>query len=156
MFRPETLLDLLDLYAQAHATTIVGSRLPMDSFISVRLGLNQEASRKSLPRYTNPDEDEFERDEENSSKKGSDSLRPRIGSNKSTPKTPKTPQTPDEPNGDARGGPGRSRAGMKEGTLRYMLNVGRAETEQKIVDTFIIDEIEELEIEEEVRVDRRR
>ena len=128
----------------------------MDSFISVRLGLNQEASRKSLPRYTNPDEDEFERDEENSSKRGSDSLRPRIGSNKSTPKTPKTPQTPDEANGDARGGPGRSRAGMKEGTLRYMLNVGRAETEQKIVDTFFVDEMEEYEVEEEVRVDRRR
>ena len=166
---PETLFDLLDLYAQAHASTIVGQRFAIENFISVRLGLNQEASSASLPRYTHPDMDkEDEQDEQENSeqhKRNGSSLphrqhhhqQQRPHSNKSTPKTPKTPQTPDEMNGDAaRGGPGRSKAGMKEGTLRYMLDVERAENEQRIVDSFFVDEIEEYEVEEEVRVDQRR
>ena len=45
---------------------------------------------------------------------------------------------------------------MKEGTLRYMLDVERAEGEQKVVDTFFRDEFEEHEVEEEVRVDNNR
>ena len=140
----------------------------------MRLGLNQEVSALSLPRYTSPDlwkpKDIADGAEDNKKKWGGDSPEtsraPPTGprnqqqSNKSTPKTPKTPQTPDEMNGDTtRGGPGRSKAGMKEGTLRYMLDVERAEGEQKVVDTFFQDEFEEHEVEEEVRVDnnnRRR
>ena len=79
------------------------------------------------------------------------------GSNKSTPKTPKTPQTPEDGmNGDAKGGQGKTKAGMKDGTLRYMLDVSRAEQEQRVVDTFFVDVFEEVEVQEEVRGDRRR
>jgi hypothetical protein len=65
-------------------------------------------------------------------------------------------KSPEEVNDEMRGGPGRSKAGMKEGTLRYMLDVGRARNEQTIVDTYFKDEMEEYEVEEEVRNDRRR
>ena len=45
---------------------------------------------------------------------------------------------------------------MEKGTLRYMLDVNRAEKEQRIVDTFFVDEMEEYEGEEEVRFEPRR
>ena len=45
---------------------------------------------------------------------------------------------------------------MKEGTLRYMLDVERAEGEQTVVDTFFRDDFEDIEVEEEIRVDNRR
>ncbi|MCJ1328388.1 RNA polymerase II C-terminal domain kinase beta subunit [Thelotrema lepadinum] len=166
----ETLQDLLDLYAQNHAATILGQRFTIENFISVRLGLNQESNALSFPRYCSPDlwaPNNNGDDPDDSKKKwGSDSPElpraPPTGpkaqqSNKSTPKTPKTPQTPDEMNGDAtRGGPGRAKAGMKEGTLRYMLDVERAEGEQTVVDTFFRDDFEDIEVEEEIRVDNRR
>ncbi|KAI9765343.1 MAG: RNA polymerase II C-terminal domain kinase beta subunit [Geoglossum simile] len=48
----ETLLDLLDLYTHHRATTIVGQNYSLDTFIAIRITLNQEASAGNYPRYT--------------------------------------------------------------------------------------------------------
>ena len=51
--KQETLLDLLDLYINHRASTIVGAPLSLDEFIAIRITLNQEASARGYPRYTN-------------------------------------------------------------------------------------------------------
>ena len=59
-----------------------------------------------------------------------------------------------------RNGPGRLRAGFREGTVRFMLDGERAIEERKVVDSFFKVEEEEYEIEVEVargeRNERRR
>ena len=48
----ETLLDLLDVYTSYRASTALGSILPLDAFLNVRIPLNEEIARRRLPRYT--------------------------------------------------------------------------------------------------------
>lgn len=48
----ETMLDLLDLYAQFQKSTKTGQRFPQDKFINVKIGLNKELdASNSLIRY---------------------------------------------------------------------------------------------------------
>lgn len=151
------MLDLLDLYGQNHAITLLGQRFTIDDFIAVRLALNSESSAKGLQRYTHRPRQSSETNGEKSAAANGDKSKPsaptRPRHSRDGRPNPKS-QSPQETNGEDRGGPGRGRAGMKEGTLRYMLDAGRAEEEQKLVDTFFRDEYEEHEVEEEVRHDR--
>ncbi|OMP82107.1 CTD kinase subunit beta [Diplodia seriata] len=48
----ETMLDLLDLYTHHRNTSLIGPHHPLDTYINVRIALNQESKDARLPRYT--------------------------------------------------------------------------------------------------------
>ncbi|ORY11036.1 cyclin-like protein [Clohesyomyces aquaticus] len=48
----ETLLDLLDLYTHHRPLTAIGPLYSLETFISIRITLNQESTSSTLPRYT--------------------------------------------------------------------------------------------------------
>ncbi|MCJ1381179.1 RNA polymerase II C-terminal domain kinase beta subunit [Xylographa soralifera] len=148
----ETLLDLLDLYTHHRTQTTVGQEYPIETFIAIRITLNQEASANDYPRYTN------------SVKK-----RSLINGNKAANGTkdnksatsPLSPQDTLASDGkssvtlspEAAAG-ARVRAGLKEGTVRFMLDPERARDEKKIVAEYF--KVEEEEYEVEVEREKRR
>ena len=48
----ETLLDLLDIYTSYRTSTALGPSIPLDTFLQVRIPLNNESARRKLPRFT--------------------------------------------------------------------------------------------------------
>ena len=135
----ETLLDLVDLYTHHRAATIVGQKFPLETFISIRIALNQEASAHKYPRYTMTDKANQARSN---------------GGSKATNGAKKGPQTPTSPydhlSGDLTSpiaGNGVSKPGLKEGTVRFMLDPQRAKDEKEAVKEFFKVEEEEYEIE---------
>ncbi|KAK4692352.1 CTD kinase subunit beta, partial [Lecanoromycetidae sp. Uapishka_2] len=90
----ETLLDLLDLYTHHQNSTLVGPQHALETFIGIRIALNQEASTK-----------------------------------------------------------GATKPGLKEGTVRFMLDPQRAAEEEKTVAEFF--KVEEEEYEVEVKIERK-
>ncbi len=132
MHRAETLVDLLDLYTQHRAATTVGPDYPLDTFIAIRIALNQEAHANKYPRYTQwKDLPPTDLD----TKKTNPGTKSTNGS-MITP-TSISPQSPSTTAGTVgeRG---------KDGTLRFMLNPGRARDEKMIVKEFFkIEEVEE-------------
>ena len=140
----ETLLDLLDLYTHHRPSTTIGSLNSLETFIDIRITLNQEASASNLPRYT----------EWTTALKSSpintNGFRVRNGVAPTSPATPITPGTTSPGQGPA------SAIGIRgqSGTVRFMLDAGRAKEEQKTVETFFKAEEEEIEV--ECEVDRRR
>ena len=148
MRTPETLLDLLDLYTHHRASTIVGQDHALETFISVRIALNQEASANNYPRY-------FQSSKHNSITNGAKAAN---GVSDSKAKKPVTPITSprdgslrDFTSPTANGG---SKPGLKEGTVRFMLNPQRARDEKNAVAEFF--KVEEEEYEVEVERERRR
>ena len=148
MSSPETLLDLLDLYTHHRPSTIVGQDRALETFISVRIALNQEASANQYPRHSQ------------SHKRGSatNGARAANGTIESKAKKPPSPTT--SPHNDtlrditsptANGG---SKPGLKDGTVRFMLNPQRARDEKSAVAEFF--KVEEEEYEVEVERERRR
>ena len=149
----ETLLDLLDLYTHHRTSTIVGQDLALDIFIDTRIILNQEASSNNYPRYTHNSEKK---------KKPSNGTKATNGAN--DVKATKSPVSPSDPlfkdtklsstmSPAAVAGP-KGRAGVKDGTIRFMLDPERAREEQKIVAEYF--KVEEEEYEVEVENERRR
>ena len=144
----ETLLDLLDLYTHHRASTIVGQDHALETFISIRISLNQEASANQYPRH-------FQSCKKKSVTNGA---REANGTSESKAKKILTPTTspPDEILRDitsptANGG---SKPGLKDGTVRFMLNPQRARDEKNAVAEFF--RIEEEEYEVEAERERRR
>lgn len=151
----ETLLDLLDLYTHHRTTTIIGQDHALETFIAVRIALNQEASTNNYPRHTQ------------SPKKmtlANGSKTPTNGTK--TPKDSKDLRSPRDDPRDARSPPllapatpsGSTprKAGVKEGTVRFMLDPERARDEQDAVSQYFKVEEEEYEVEVEVEKDRDR
>lgn len=140
----ETLLDLLDLYTHHRPSTTIGSLNSLETFIDIRITLNQEASASNLPRYT-----EWTTAPK-SSPINTNGFRARNGVAPTSPATPITPGTTSPGQGPT------SAIGIRgqSGTVRFMLDAGRAKEEQKTVETFFKAEEEEIEVEYEV--DRRR
>ena len=121
--------DLLELYTHHRNATIVGPDYPLEVFIQVRINLNQEASQQSLPRYTNWPEAETASPSENPS--------PINGATNGIIATPKSisPQSP------ARAGaPGEK---GRDGTVRFMLDPGRAKSEKSVVKKYFAPEEKE-------------
>lgn len=145
---PETLLDLLDLYTHYRASTIVGQDYPLEAFISVRIALNHEASANKYPRY-------FQSHKQISISNGAKAANGVIDSKVKKPITPITSPRDgslrDITSPTANGG---SKPGLKEGTVRFMLNPQRARDEKDTVAEFFKVEEEEYEI--EVERERRR
>ena len=144
----ETLLDLLDLYTHHRASTVVGQDHALETFISIRIALNQEASANKYPRH-------FQSNKKRSIPNGAKAVNGIIDSKVMKPVTPITSPR-DESLRDitsptANGG---SKPGLKEGTVRFMLNPQRARDEKNTVAEFF--KVEEEEYEVEVERERRR
>ncbi|KAL8904556.1 MAG: hypothetical protein Q9171_007014 [Xanthocarpia ochracea] len=150
----ETLLDLLDLYTHHRSSTIVGQDHALEEFISIRIALNQEASAEKLPRFaqSNSERTKTNGTTTNGLKDKKDQkglISPR---SISSPKEIKSPQ----PIGltSVTGTPVQGKPGLKEGTVRFMLDPERARDEKHTVAEFFKMDEEEYEV--EVKNDRRR
>ncbi|KAF2750224.1 cyclin-like protein [Sporormia fimetaria CBS 119925] len=134
----ETILDLLDLYTHYRTGTIVGPMYPLETFISIRIQLNEEAAAKSIPRFA----DTPTAQETN----GVASSKPTNGTTatSTSPDTPLSPNTiPPTP---------RSAGTRNPGTVRYMLDPSRAREEREIVERYFREPTEETEdVEKSVR-----
>ena len=116
----ETVLDLLDLYTHHRGATLIGQNYPIETFIAVRIHFNQKASTQRFPRYAGWVE-MCQNGHTNGKKEATNGT--------------KSPTSPREP-----------QPGVKEGTVRFMLDPQRARDEQKIVDRFFkLEEVEEVE-----------
>ena len=146
----ETLLDLLDLYTHHRASTLVGQDYSLETFINIRITLNQEASAQKYPRYT-----------ETATKKHlSNGAKPTNGVSK-TKKIQPNPRDESviDPSlhslvpSTATGMTPQSKPGVREGTIRFMLDPERARNEKVAVAEFF--KVEEEEYEEEIQRGRR-
>ncbi|KAL8946911.1 MAG: hypothetical protein Q9222_006756 [Ikaeria aurantiellina] len=150
----ETLLDLLDLYTHHRAFTIVGQDHALEKFISIRIALNQEASTKDIPRFTQSNHKKALTNgtttngvKDRKSPKGLTSPRDVM-----SPKDVKSPQSIGLTS--VAGTPVQGKPGLKEGTIRFMLDPERARDEKHTVAEFF--KVDEEEYEVEVENDRRR
>ncbi|KAF2279202.1 cyclin-like protein [Westerdykella ornata] len=129
----ETLLDLLDLYTHHRTATAVGPFYPLETFIDIRIRLNQEASAANIPRFAAYiAEASWPRSTNGSASKL------RNGIDTASPLTPVTPGTT-SPSAMATRGHG--------GTVRFMLDAARARHERAEYDKYHEAEEEEYEVE---------
>ncbi|KAG9241906.1 cyclin-like protein [Calycina marina] len=141
----ETLLDMTELYTHCQKFTTVGMMWDVDIFIQIRIHLNREMSEHNFERFCH-------------------SIDPATALAKLTPKTPITPASPEETrtNGHTNGqasGNGNSNGnfpspsssggskGVKQDTVRFMLEREQAREEQAVVERYWKVEYEEYEIE---------
>ncbi|KAI9783815.1 MAG: RNA polymerase II C-terminal domain kinase beta subunit [Geoglossum umbratile] len=141
----EEVMDLLDLYTHHRATTIVGQNYSLDTFIAIRITLNQEASAGNYHRYTEwvgekklnsngtkaspatPDRDSASENREG-------------GNRRHRLSPPMRPTSATE----ARGRPSERR---RDGTVRFMLDPERARRENVAVADYFKSEEGVMEIE---------
>ncbi|MCJ1249709.1 RNA polymerase II C-terminal domain kinase beta subunit [Trapelia coarctata] len=148
----ETLLDLLDLYTHHRSHTTVGQDHSIETFIAIRITLNQEASANKYPRHTKFAKKKTltngvkttngTKDIKSSTRSPISPRDPFASENKSTPASPVT------------AGGTKTRAGLKEGTVRFMLDPERARDEKKLVEEYFKVDVEEYEV--EVEQEKRR
>lgn len=130
----ETILDLLDLYTHYTKFTIVGPEFPLDSFLNVRIPLNEELNTRRIPRYTeyvDPKHLGRKADPAGYAIAATNGVLPPTNGlppharQRTSPTSPATPGTPGI----------RQKAGErgKEGTIRFMLNPDREREERSIV-----------------------
>lgn len=144
----ETLLDLLDLYTHHRASTIVGQDHALETFISIRIALNQEASANRYPRHCHS----HKKKSVTNGAKAANGIVDSKAKKLITPITsPRDESLRDIASPTANGG---SKPGLKEGTVRFMLNPQRARDEKNAVAEFFKVEEEDYEI--EVERERRR
>ncbi len=143
------MLDLLDLYTHHKSSTLIGPVHALETFISIRIALNQEASSKEFPRYRLSDKTTAEllgHDD-----KLTHFSRKNKAKNDATPTTsPRDDLMKDVTSPTTNGA---SKPGLKEGTVRFMLDPQRAAEEKKTVGEFF--KVEEEEYEVEVEVERK-
>ncbi|KAF2262154.1 cyclin-like protein [Lojkania enalia] len=141
----ETLLDLLDLYTHHRTSSTVGPLYPLDTFISIRITLNQEATAANLPRFTLYASEPVQQQMNGTPK-------PRNGIDPTSPLTPLTPGTvsPSQAPTSAIGIRGQN------GTVRFMLDPKRAQAETKEVEKYYKVEEEEYEVIVNIEPERRR
>ena len=144
----ETLLDLLDLYTQQRASTIVGQDYALETFIGIRIALNQEASANQYPRYF---QSHKKRSVTNGAKAANGTFESKAKKPHTTITSPRNETLRDITSPTANGG---SKPGLKDGTVRFMLNPQRARDEKIAVAEFF--KVEEEEYEVEVERERRR
>lgn len=148
----ETMLDLLDLYTHFQKSSIVGPHHDINSFIQIRIKLNQEMESDGLERYT-----------EHHSPPRTNGFR----SNVKTPKTPATPASPSDVRANAKDlqspatlsphSNGSSRRGIggqgQDGTFRFMLDAEQAKAEDEAVNEYYKVDFEEYIVEEEETIE---
>jgi CTD kinase subunit beta len=146
----ETLLDLLDLYTHHRASSAVGPLYTLETFIDIRIGLNQEASAANIPRYAS-----YAPEDTAKAQNGSKGSKPRNGAHSTSPATPATPSTvtpgATQPPTSVIG------SHSQDVTVRFMLDAARARDERAEVEKYhkIEEEEYEVEVPVETRVDDR-
>ena len=145
------MLDLLDLYTHHRGSTIVGQEHPIETFISIRIILNQEATAQNYPRFT---EGPTTKPETNGVKiTNGASEKKDVKSPAEDPiKSMRSPQEIVPTNGT--GTPTQGKPGLRDGTVRFMLDPERARDEKHAVAEFFKIEMEEYEV--EIERERRR
>jgi CTD kinase subunit beta len=145
----ETLLDLLDLYTHHRSATSLGPLHPLETFINIRITLNNQASRLALPRFTpyassTPPTNTTTNTTNTTSPAtpAVNGLKPRNGVESTTPNTPNTPGTVSPAQADAG-----VLGGRGQGTVRFMLDAARARDERAQVEAFYRVEEEVVEVE---------
>jgi CTD kinase subunit beta len=134
----ETLLDLLDVYTAYRGSTAVGPAYELETFLNIRIPLNEESERRKLPRYT----EYYER--KSAATNGTEPRIPtgpaaanghgsRAGHKNTSPMEQASPAS-----GPRRGGGNsgiRQRVGERgrEGTVRFMLNPEREREERAVI-----------------------
>jgi CTD kinase subunit beta len=148
----ETLLDLLDLYTHHRSATSLGPLHPLETFINIRITLNNQASRLALPRFTpyassTPPTNTTNTNTTTTSPAtpaAVNGLKPRNGVDTTSPNTPDTPGTgtvsPAQADAGVLGGRG-------QGTVRFMTDAARARDERAQVERFYRVEEEVVEVE---------
>jgi CTD kinase subunit beta len=131
----ETMLDLLDLYAQFPKSTKVGLQFPLDKFIQVKIGLNKEveASRRLGRFETWCDRCEAEVKD----------IHPITPGSATSPAT-----TSSYPGTTTLKRPAKS----TDATMRFVFDEDEARREEDIVMDFFREEYEEYEVEVEERI----
>ncbi|KAF2793008.1 cyclin-like protein [Melanomma pulvis-pyrius CBS 109.77] len=149
----ETLLDLLDLYTHHRSVTNVGPLYSLETFINIRITLNQEADANKIPRFTLYSSDSPYAIKEPSSHSNG-TTKPRNGIDPTSPLTPATPSTLSPKQTQ----PPTSAIGIRgqNGTVRFMLDAARARDERAEVDKFHKVEEEEYEVEVPNEAERKR
>jgi CTD kinase subunit beta len=134
----ETMLDLLDLYTNYQHQTKIGSQYTIETFIEIRIALNQESTAANLPRYT----EWVDVPKPSPSSSHTNGIHPRNGINSTSPATPATPGAPTSPSQ-----PVPSAIGVRgqSGTVRFMLDAARAQEEKATVEKYHKPEEEEYE-----------
>lgn len=146
----ETMLDLLDLYTHHRGSSIVGLQHPIESFINIRITLNQEASAERYPRFT---ECSTKHNETNGVKAENGDAETKDVQSPSDPITSiRSPQEIVSTNGT--GTPTSGKPGLRDGTVRFMLDAERARDERHAVSEFFKIEMEEYEV--EIERERKR
>lgn len=152
----ETLLDLLDLYTHYKSSTVVGHDHALEHFIAIRITLNQEASANQYPRYTEGPRKQVT----NGTKATNGTMKTKGGRESRSLSSPMDDQIKDlrDPSnlGVVNGLTNHGKHGVKDGTVRFMLDPERARGEKKAVAEFFKVEEEEYEVEVEVERDRER
>jgi CTD kinase subunit beta len=140
----ETLLDLLDLYTHHRQATSVGPLYPLETFLDIRIALNQEAATANMPRYALYAS-------ESSSASPTNGARPAPTSPLTAPATPQTSSPGVSHTAPAPGSRGH------DATVRFMLDAARARDEHAQVDHYYRVEEEEYEVEvpNDARIDDR-
>ena len=158
--KTETLLDLLDLYTHHRSSTIVGQEHAIETFINIRIMLNQEATSQKYPRFT---EGPVKKPEAPVKKPEANGVRATNGtSEKKDVKSPaedsikslRSPQEVVPTNGTGAGTPTQGKPGIRDGTVRFMLEPERARDEKHAVAEFFKVEMEEYEV--EIERERKR
>lgn len=136
----ETLLDLLDLYTHHRGGTTVGPLYNLETFINIRISLNQEASSANIPRFTT-----YAAESAADTHMSFNGSKARNGIESTSPLTPATPGTISP--GTAQ--PPTSAIGVRgqHGTVRFMLDAARARDEHAEVDKYYKPQEEEYEVE---------
>ena len=142
---------MLDLYTHQRASTAVGPEHALEQFISIRITLNQEASTQSFPRFT---ETPLKKAKANGAK----------ATNGVDHKDKKSVLSPrDDPIKSVRSPqevvpidatPSNGKPGLRDGTVRFMLDPERVRDEKHAVAEFF--KVEEEEYEVEIERERRR
>ena len=147
----ETMLDLLDVFTHNRVSTSVGLQHPIEVFINIRIALNQEASAEKYPRFT---EGPAKIAETNGIKAvNGEPQQEAVPSSANDPiKSIRSPQEIVSTNG--MGTPTSGRPGLRDGTVRFMLDAERAKDEQRAVSDFFKIEMEEYEV--EIERERKR
>ena len=138
----ETLFDLLELYTHNRGSTCVGPQFPSDTFLKVRIPLNQEAEAQGLPRFTNWTNDRAPKAPNGFKITSSNSNKPPGATENGDSRI--HPLIPVAANGE------RPKAGERgrDGAVRFMIDPECANNEKSHVAQFFKVEMEEYEVEE--------
>lgn len=160
---PETLLDLLDLYTHHRGSTAVGPGHSPNDFIAIRIALNQEAEANHLARHTTTLAPPTPNGAVVTPSSNPSPLSPHPTNNKTRPPISDAKKSSTSAYDDlisdpitntANGGSG-LKPGLRDGTVRFMLDPKRAREEKETVRQFFKVEEEEYEVEVEIQRERR-